>query len=71
MEFNDFTPIELYNENRDLKRVNNKLTKQLMVTVAILIKLRDMARKDNNYDFSDFVRDELKKVDVILEDKKK
>ncbi len=43
----------------------NKLADQLM---ALLIELRQQARKDKNFGLSDTIRDRLKELNVVLED---
>ena len=49
-----------------IERGGDELTEQLM---AVLIELRAEARQEKNFALSDAVRDKLKAVGIVLEDK--
>lgn len=60
--------IQYENSNKEPEtKLNNQLTNEL---IELLIKVRTMLKAEKNYKYADLIRDELKKLNIILNDTK-
>ena len=64
--FNNFI-IDILGLKDDTKNNNNDLTKELM---ALVLKLRNTAKKNKDYTASDLIRDELENLNIKIKDER-